>query len=124
MLGVVAFVLAVMCKRMQQLPILLGPAVHRVKTLETMCNARERPQQRWRSCVNGSNIVALRFGNHGTKECWLKILTGLELSATTPNNTQQDVTGYANGRNMQHPTMLGVVGQQCCVRLHGALGCC
>ena len=56
--------------------------------------------------------------------CWLKILTGLELSATTPNNTQQDVTGYANGRKMQHPTMLGVVGQQCCVRLHGALGCC
>ena len=69
MLGVVAFVLAVMCKQMQQLPTILGPVVHRVKTLETMCKARERLQQCLKSCVNGSNIVALRFGDHGTKEC-------------------------------------------------------
>ena len=67
MLGVVAFVLAVMCKQRQHLPTILAPAVHRVKTLETMCNARERPQQCWRSCVNGSNIVALRFGNRARK---------------------------------------------------------
>ena len=26
---------------------------------------------------------------------------------------------HANGRNMLGPTMLHVVGQQCCVRLHG-----
>ena len=31
MLGVVVSVLAVMCKRMQQLPTLLGPTVHRGK---------------------------------------------------------------------------------------------
>ena len=31
MLGVVACVLAVVCKRMQQLPTSLGPAVHRGK---------------------------------------------------------------------------------------------
>ena len=31
MLGVVACVLAVVCKRMQQLPTMLGPAVHRGK---------------------------------------------------------------------------------------------
>ena len=30
---------------------------------------------------------------------------------------QQHAAVCANGRNMQHPTMLGVVGQQCCVRL-------
>ena len=41
--------LAVVCKRMQQLPTMLGPAVHRgkdttYKTLETgMCNARAWP---------------------------------------------------------------------------------
>ena len=29
MLGVVAFVFAVVCKRMQQLPTMLGPVVHR-----------------------------------------------------------------------------------------------
>ena len=45
MLGVVASVLAVVCKQMQQLPTLLGHAVRRgkdttYKTLETMCNAR------------------------------------------------------------------------------------
>ena len=28
---------------------------------------------------------------------------------------------HANGRNMLGPTMLSVVGQQCCVRLHGPL---
>ena len=31
MLGVVACVLAVVCKRMQQLPTMFGPAVHRGK---------------------------------------------------------------------------------------------
>ena len=45
-LGVIASVLAVVCKRMQQLPTKLGPAVHRGKdtthkALETMCNAHE-----------------------------------------------------------------------------------
>ena len=52
---------------------MLGPAVHRgkdtpYKTLETMCNARAWLQQCWKSCANGSNIVALRFGDHGTKK--------------------------------------------------------
>ena len=73
MLGVVACVLAVMCKRMQQLATMLGPAVHRDKdtthkSLQTMRNERAWPQQCWKSCANGSNIVALRFGDHGTKE--------------------------------------------------------
>ena len=33
-----------------------------------MRNERAWPQQCWKSCPNGSNIVALRFGDHGTKE--------------------------------------------------------
>ena len=33
-----------------------------------MHNEHARPQQRWKSCANGSNIVALRFGDHETKE--------------------------------------------------------
>ena len=73
MLGVVACVLAVVCKRMQQLPTSLGPAVYRRKntahkSLQSMCNEGAWPQQCWKSCANESNIVALRFGNHGTKE--------------------------------------------------------
>ena len=52
---------------------MLGPAVHRGKdtthkTLQTMCNERAWPQQFWKSCANRSNVVALRFGDHGTKE--------------------------------------------------------
>ena len=46
--------------------------------------------------------------------CWLKSLTAFKLCATT-------ATGCANGHNMQYPTVLGVVGQQCCVRLHAVL---
>ena len=45
MLGVVVCVLAVVCKRMQQLPTMLGPAVYRGKdtthkSLQTMRNER------------------------------------------------------------------------------------
>ena len=73
MLGVVAYESAVVCKQMQQLPTMLGPAVHcgkdtTHKSLKTMRNKRAWPQQCWKSCANGSNIVALRFGDQGTKE--------------------------------------------------------
>ena len=70
MLGVVA---PVACKRMQQLPTSLGPAVHRGKdtthkSLWSMRNERALPQQCWKSYANGSNIVALGFRDHRTKE--------------------------------------------------------
>ena len=52
--------------------------------------------------------------------CWLKSLTGFKLCSTTRNNIQQHATGCANRRNMWHPTMLGVAGEQSCVRLQGA----
>ena len=71
--GVNTSVLAVVCKRMQQLPTMLGHAVHRGKdtthkNMETMCNVRACPQQCWNSCANGYDIAALHFGDHGTKE--------------------------------------------------------
>ena len=58
------------------------------------CNAHACPQQGWKSCANRSNIVALRFGDHGRKEifCWLKSLTGFKLRSTTPNITQRHAT--------------------------------
>ena len=98
MLGVVAFVV---CKRMQQLPTSLGPAVHRGKdtthkSLWSMRNERALPQQCWKSCANGSNIVAPRFGDHGTKEMlgvigwkvW-PVSNSAQQHATTSNNMQQ-----------------------------------
>ena len=59
-----------------------------------MRNERAWPQQCWKNCANGSIIVALRFGDHGTENvgiCWLKFLTGFKLCATTSNNMQQGV---------------------------------
>ena len=38
------------------------------KSWQSMRNERAWPQQGWKSCANGSNIVALRFGDHETKE--------------------------------------------------------
>ena len=55
------------------------------------------------------------------KKCWELLAEKFDRFQTLRNNIQQHATGCANGRNMYHPTMLGVVGQQCCVRLHGAL---
>ena len=96
MLGVVASLLASVCKRTQKLPTMSGPAMHREKdtthmTLETMCNARAWPQQCWKSCANGSNIVALRVGDHGTKE-----MLGVVGSKVWPvsNFVQQPTTTY------------------------------
>ena len=122
MLGVVAFVLAVVCKRMQQLPTSLGAAVHRGKntthkSLQPMRNERAWPQQCWKSCANGSNIVALRFDDHGTEEMlgvvgwkvW-PVSNFAQQHATTSNNIQQGVQTDATCNI-----------QQCCVRLQGAI---
>ena len=55
-----------------------------------------------KNCANESNIVALRIGDHGTKE--MLEVVGSKVSLRT--NSQQHITGCANGRNMQQPTML------------------
>ena len=52
---------------------MLAPTVQREKdtthkTFETMFIARAWPQQCIKSCANGSNVVALRFGDQGIKE--------------------------------------------------------
>ena len=47
----------------------------------------------------------------------------VQTNATNSNKTQQHATGCAKGRNMQHPTMLEVIGQKCCFFLRGAKCC-
>ena len=79
------------------------------------------PQQCWKSCANGSNLLRYASAITEQKKCWELLAEKFDRFQTLRNNIQQHATGYANGRNMYHPTMLGVVGQQCCVRLHGAL---
>ena len=117
MMGVVASVLAVMCKRVQQLLTMLGHAVHRGEDTthnawETRCNAHAWPQECWKSSANG-NIVALSFGDQGTKKNWGVVGSNVwpgsnfaQQFPTTRNNKQQHATECANGRVPPLPDFL------------------
>ena len=113
--GVVTSVLAVVCKRMQQLPTMLEHAVHlgkdsTHKNMETMCNVLAWPQQCLKSCANGYKICCapLRWSRNKRSEgsCWPKRLTGFKPCSTTPNKTQQHATAFANNVGTCWPTML------------------
>ena len=107
-LGVVASVLAVACKRMQQL--LTALAHHGCWSItqsygvtvsnETMCDARGWPQHCSKSCANGSNIVALHSGDHGTKEMLGVVGSKHWPVSTFAHNSKQHATRCANGRNI------------------------
>ena len=72
--------------------------------------------------------ILLRYASVITEQtvgiCWFKYLTRLtsvdveQQFPTTRNNMQKQITGCTYGRDMLHPTMLGVVGLQCCACLH------
>ena len=82
-----------------------------------MRNERAWLQQCYKSCANGSNIVALRFGDYGTKE----MLGVVGLKVWPVSNFEQQHATTSN--NVQQRVQTGVTCnvQQCCVRLHGAL---
>ena len=119
-LWVVAFVLAVVCKQIQHLLTMLGPAVHCGKGTDYKTSMRVRgPNNVGRAMHYGSNIVGLRFGDHRTnyiKEI-LRVVSSKVLLVsnfaqqlpTTRNNMQQSVQKDATYDN-----------QQCCIRLQGA----
>ena len=103
-LGVVASVLAVVCKGMHQLPTTLEPAVHRGKdtthkTLETMCHARTWPQQcseelqLWKG-IQHCCATLQRFT--GQKKCWELLSQSFDRFQTLRYNAQQHATGCAN----------------------------
>ena len=76
------------------------------------------------TCKRTQQLPTLLVNNVGS--CCVRLhvvksLNGVKLCATTPNNTQEQATGCANGRNMSLPIMLGVVGQQYGVSLLCAL---
>ena len=88
-----------------------------------------QPIRPWVTCVPSNNNVERSGQTDPTmlgytlaiimeqKECW-------ELFQTLHNNSQKHTTTCnrcANGCNRSHPTTLGVVGQQSCVRLHRAV---
>ena len=98
MLGIVASVLAVVCKRMQQLPTILGPAVHRGKdtTHKTLERTMSNPRARLEVAVQ-TGPTLLRYASEITEEkkCW-------ELFQTLRNNSQEPCTGIAR-RRLQIP---------------------
>ena len=59
-----------------------------------MCNTRAWPQQCWRSCTNGSNIVVLRLGDHGTKGMLEVVDSKVCCFQTFCNNSEQHATTY------------------------------
>ena len=95
MLAVVASVLIVVCKRMQQLLTMLGPAVHRGKdathkTLETICiNERAWPQQCWKSCANGPTLLGYTSAITEEKKHWELLAHKFDRFQTLRNNSQQ-----------------------------------
>ena len=76
-----------------------------------MCNAHAWPQQCWKSCANGSNIVALRFGDHGTKEMLGVLAQKFDRFQTLRNNCQQHLTTCNRGcERTQHVTSDPILG--------------
>ena len=104
-LGVVGCILAVVCKWMQQLPTMWGPSVHHGKDTmkETVHNEHVWPQQCWKSCANGSNIVALCFGNHRAKEMLGVVGSNFDRFETLHNGMQNRVCKWT-----QHVTSKNV----------------
>ena len=132
MLGVVASVLAVVCKRMQEIPILLGPSVHdgkdtTHKTLKTMCNAPAWPQQCWKElgkriqpCYACTSAITER------EKCWELLAKKFDRFQTLRNNSQQYATicNRVCKRTQYHERLRifwVVVGQQHGVCLYIAL---
>ena len=115
------------CKRMQQLPTILGPTTHRERDTIYLTLERDHVQC---ACVAPTILEELckriqhccatlrrPRNKRNIGSCWLKSLTGFKLYATTPNNSQQlcKRTHHVISNN------LGIAGQYCCVSLHGAL---
>ena len=84
------------------LPCIVG----RIRPLKLYrsCVMRVRgPQQCWRSCaINGSNIVALRLGDHGTKEM-LRVV-GSEVGPVSNFAQQHATTCNRVCKRTQHVT--------------------
>ena len=86
-----------------------------------------RGQHCWGSTQTGATL--LRYdspvtagNNRNVGTCWAKRLTGFKLYATTANIVMVPYKRTQQVTTLLGPTMLGVFGQQCCVRLHGPLG--
>ena len=116
--------LAVVCKRMRQLPTMLGPAVHRRRIQPIIlcrpCVIRVRGPNNVGSAVQTDPLL-FRYAltTMEQKKCW-----EFDRFHTLCNNPQQHATTCNKVcKRTQHATSknAGSCWQQCCLRLHGAL---
>ena len=73
MLGVVPSVLEVVCKRMQQLPTLLGPTVHRGKDLKKPCVAPTMLEELCKRIQHCCATLRRSRNKRNVGSCWLKV---------------------------------------------------
>ena len=110
---------------------MLGPAVHRGKdtihnTLETICNARA--WRKGRAVQTDPTLLCYASATTEQKKCWELLAQKFDWFQTLRNNSQQHT---ATCNNMQQQGVQTdatcniqqcwkLLGQQSCVRLHGA----
>ena len=93
---------AVACKRMQQLPTMLGPAVHRGKdtTFKSSLMSVRGPNNVGRAVQTYPTLLRYASAITEQKKCWELLAEKFDRFQTLRNNIQQHATGCANGRNM------------------------
>ena len=103
-LAVVASELAVVCKRVQQLPTIRGPAVHCGKTTHKTlrpCVLRVRGSNNVLKVVQ-TNPTLSRYASviMERKKCWQLLTRKFDRFQILRNDLNKHATGCANGRNM------------------------
>ena len=100
MLGVVASLLVVVGKRMQQLPTMLEPECTKER-IQPIRLCKPRVMQCFiELCKRIQHCCGMLWQSQNKTNvgsCRLKSSTGFKLCVTTPNNMQQHATGCANG---------------------------
>ena len=103
-------VLPVECTRMQQLPTMLVPAVHRGKdtthkTLKTMCNLRAWPQQLmleevWKRIQHCCTTLRRSQNKRNVGSCWFKSLLANKAASVWTRSK-----GWRSGESARLPLM-------------------
>ena len=139
-LRVAASVLAVVWKRMQQLPTMLGPVVHRglCKDFEIhVCNSLAWPQQCWKSCVNrcatnaDCRLADWQVNEENLTLLWNALADSLSLKCKSFKSLVQGQGIYYSilqqwlpvcSLRLSHTVCKRI--QNCCAALHRTKKCC
>ena len=112
MLGVVAFVLAVVCKRMQHLPSLLGPTIQPISLCKPCVMSVRGPNNVGRAVQTDPTLLrGYASAITEQKKCWELLAEKFDRFQTLRNNTQQyPTTCNRVCKRTQHVTSNNVGG--------------